>query len=136
MSGQLNVNDRMVAATAKVTAPITSSQPVTRRSPSPSLVVLMQAFPSGLVLASANVNVVLAVVADVEDLVVRQSAHGPLGVGLVGDVDPESGVALAGGAEVQLDGVGVVGDGAGDALGEAAFGLEPLPTVQDLLAGV
>ena len=46
MSGQLKVEDRMVAATAKVTAPITSSQPVTRRSPSPSLVVVMQVFPS------------------------------------------------------------------------------------------
>ena len=73
MSGQLNVDDRMVAATAKVTAPTTSNQPVTRRRPSPSLVVVMQAFPSGLVLASADVNVLLAVVAvvaEMEDLVI------------------------------------------------------------------
>jgi hypothetical protein len=79
---------------------------------------------------------VVAVVADVEDLVVGQAADGFLGVGLVGDMHPQGGVALAGIAEVQLDGVGVVGDGAGDALAEAAFGLEPLPAVQDLLAGV
>jgi hypothetical protein len=51
-------------------------------------------------------------------------------------VDPQRGAALAGAAEVQLDGVRVVGDGAGDALGQAALGLEPLPAVQDLLAGV
>jgi len=49
---------------------------------------------------------------------------------------PERGTALAGVAEVQLDGGGVVGDGAGNALGEAALGLEPLLAVQDLLAGV
>jgi hypothetical protein len=51
-----------------------SSQPVTRRSPSPSLVVVMRLSPlSGLVLASADVDVVLAVmavVAEVEDRVV------------------------------------------------------------------
>jgi hypothetical protein len=91
------------------------------------------------VLASAHVEVVLAVVAvvaDVEDLVVGQDTHGPLGVGVVGDVHPERGAALAGVAEVLLDGVGVISEGAGDALGEAAFGLEPLPAVQDLLAGV
>jgi hypothetical protein len=79
---------------------------------------------------------VVAVVAEVEDLVVGQAAHGPVRVGLVGDVDPQGGAALAGIPEVQLDGVRVVGDGAGDALGQAALGLEPLPAVQDLLAGV
>ena len=42
----------------------------------------------------------------------------------------------AGVAEVQLDGVGVVGDGTDDALGQVALGQEPLPAVQDLLAGV
>jgi hypothetical protein len=79
---------------------------------------------------------VVAVVAEVEDLVVGQAPHSPIGVSVVGDVDPQRGAALAGVAEVLLDGVGVVGDGADDALGEAAFGLEPLPAVQDLLAGV
>jgi hypothetical protein len=91
------------------------------------------------VLASADVDVLLAVaavVADVEDLVVGQTADGSLGVGLVRNLDPQGGVALASVTEVLLDGVGVVGEGAGDALGEAAFGLEPLPAVQDLLAGV
>jgi len=79
---------------------------------------------------------VVAVVADVEDLVVGQGADGSLGAGLIRDMDPQGGAALAGGAEVQLDGGGVVGNGTGDTLGEAAFGLEPLPAVQDLLAGV
>jgi hypothetical protein len=89
--------------------------------------------------ASADVEVLLAVVAvvaEVEDLVLGQAAHGPISVGGVRDVDPQRGAALAGAAEVQLDGVRVVGDGAGDALGQAALGLEPLPAVQDLLAGV
>ena len=36
MSGHSKVDDSTVAATAKATAPATSSQPVTRRSPSPS----------------------------------------------------------------------------------------------------
>jgi hypothetical protein len=61
------------------------------------------------VLASADVDVVLAVVAvvtDVEDLMVGQGSHGSLGVGLIRDMHPERGVALAGGAEVQLEGVG------------------------------
>ena len=40
------VRDSTVAATAKVTAPITSSQPVTRRSPALSPVVVMTAFLS------------------------------------------------------------------------------------------
>jgi hypothetical protein len=85
--------------------------------------------------ASADVEVLLAVVAvvaEVEDLVLGQAAHGPISVGGVRDVDPQRGAALAGAAEVQLDGV----RGAGDALGQAALGLEPLPAVQDLLAGV
>jgi hypothetical protein len=73
-------------------------------------------------------------VAKVQDRVVGQTADGPLGVGLVGDAGPECGAAGAGVAEVLLDGVGVVGEGAGDALGQAPFGLEPLPAVQDLLA--
>jgi hypothetical protein len=92
-----------------------------------------------LVLASAHVEVLLAavaVVAEVEDLVVGQGSHGPFGVGLLRDMHPQRGAALAGVAEVLLDGVGVIGDGPGDPLGEAAFGLEPLPAVQDLLAGV
>jgi hypothetical protein len=44
-----------------------------------------------VVLASADVDVilaVLAVVADVEDLVVGQGSHGPLGVGLFRNMDP------------------------------------------------
>jgi hypothetical protein len=60
---------------------------------------------------------VVAVVAEVEDLVVGQGPHRPLGVGLLGDMHPQRRAALAGVAEVLLDGVGVVGDGAGDALG-------------------
>jgi hypothetical protein len=51
-------------------------------------------------------------------------------------MDPQGSVAGAGVAEVELDGVGVVGDSTSDALGEAALGLEPLPAVQDLLTGV
>src|SRR5512132_3733523 len=139
MSGQLKVEDRMVAATAKPTAPSTSSQPVTRRSPSPSLLMVRHASPLWLVPASAHVEVLLAamaVVAEVEDLVVGQSSYGPFGVGVVRDMDPQRRAALAGVAEKLLDGLGVVGDRSGDPLGEAAFGLEPLPAVQDLLAGV
>jgi hypothetical protein len=89
--------------------------------------------------ASADVEVVLAVVAvvaEVQDLVVGQAAHDWIGVALSGNADPECGAAGAGVAEVLLDGIGVVGEGAGDALGQAPFGLEPLPAVQDLLAGV
>src|SRR5215211_199853 len=101
----------------------------------------MTPFPSlvGGGLPSADVEVLLAVVAvvaEVEDLVVDQPADGPLSVGLVGDMHPARGAAGAGVAEVELEGVAVVGDGAGDARGQAAFGLEPLPAVQDLLAGV
>jgi hypothetical protein len=32
--------------------------------------------------------VVLAIVAQVQDRVVGQQAHGPLGVGVIGDMDP------------------------------------------------
>jgi hypothetical protein len=78
----------------------------------------------------------VAVVAEVEDRVVGQGSDGPFGVGVVGDVHPQRRAALAGVAEVLLDGGGVVGDRPGDALGQAALGLEPLPAVQDLLAGV
>ena len=42
MSGHSKVDDSTVAATAKATAPTTSSQPVTRRSPSPSGVAFMR----------------------------------------------------------------------------------------------
>jgi len=59
---------------------------------------------------------VVAVVAEVEDLVVGQDSHGPFGVGVVGNMDPEGGAALAGVAEVLLDGGGVVGDRSGDPL--------------------
>jgi hypothetical protein len=93
--------------------------------------------PFSLALASADVDVLLAavaVVAEVEDRMVGQDADGPLGVGVLGDMHPQRGAALAGVAEVLLDRAGVVGDRAGDALGQAALGLEPLPAVQDLLA--
>jgi hypothetical protein len=50
----------------------------------------------------------LAVVAEVEDSVVGQQADGPFGVGVVGDMDPEGGVALAGAVEVALEAVGTV----------------------------
>ena len=89
-----------------------------------------------MVLASADVEILLAavaVVAEVEDLVIGQDTHSPLGVGVVGDMDPQGRAALAGVAEVLLDGGGVIGDRSGDALGEAALDLEPLPAVQDLL---
>jgi hypothetical protein len=52
---------------------------------------------------------VLAVVAQVQNRVVGQQAHGPLGVGVVGDMDPQGGAALAGAIEVALDAVGVDG---------------------------
>ena len=71
-------------------------------------------------LASADVDVVLAVVAvvaEVEDLVVGQAADGSLGVGLLGNMHPQRRAALAGITEVLLDGVGVVGDGTGNTLG-------------------
>jgi hypothetical protein len=57
------------------------------------------------------------------DLVVGQAADGTIGVVIIRDMHPQRGAALAGIPEVLLDGLGVVGDGAGDALGEAAFGL-------------
>jgi AcrR family transcriptional regulator len=72
----------------------------------------------------------------VQDLVVGQHAHRPLGIGVLGHVHPQGRAALAGVAEVGLDGGRVVGQGAPDALGEATLGLEPLPAVQDLLAAV
>ena len=58
---------------------------------------------------------------------VGQDADSPIGVIVVGDMDPQGGAASTGIPEVELDGVGVVGDGTGDTLGEAAVGLEPLP---------
>jgi len=70
------------------------------------------------------------------DLVVGQAADGTIGVVIIRDMHPQRGAALAGIPEVLLDGLGVIGDGTGDALGQAAFGLEPFPAVQDLLAGV
>jgi hypothetical protein len=79
---------------------------------------------------------VLAVVAQVQDRVVGQQAHGPLGVGVVGDMDPQGGAALAGAIEVALDAVGVDGHGSYHLPGEAALGEIPLVVVQDLLAGV
>jgi hypothetical protein len=79
---------------------------------------------------------VVAVVADVEDLVVGQAADGSLGVGLLGDMHPQGGVALVGIAEVQLDGVGVVGEAAHGPPSQGPLGEEPLVVVQDLLAGV
>jgi hypothetical protein len=48
--------------------------------------------------------------ADVEDLMVGRGSHGLLGVGLLRYMDPQGGAALAGGAEVELDGVGVVSE--------------------------
>jgi hypothetical protein len=89
--------------------------------------------------ASADVKVVLAVVAvvaEVQDLVVGQAAHDWIGVGLVRQRGPRVRSGRRGRAEVLLDGVAFIGEGAGDALGQAPFGLEPLPAVQDLLAGV
>src|SRR6266508_4585847 len=88
---------------------------------------------------SAEVDVLLAVVAvvaDVEDLVVGQAADGTLGVGLLRDMHPQGGAALAGVAEVQLDGVGVVGEAAHGPPSQSPLGQEPLVVVQDLLAGV
>ena len=70
-------------------------------------------------LASADLDVFLTavtVMAEMQDRVVGQSSHGPLGIGVRGDMHPERGAALAGVAEVLLDGVGVVGDGTGDPL--------------------
>jgi hypothetical protein len=61
----------------------------------------------------------VAVVADVEDWVVGQTTHGSLGVGVVGDVDPQGGAAIPGIAEVQVDGVGVVGEAAHDPADQA-----------------
>ena len=64
--------------------------------------------------ASADVEVLLgvvAVVAEVEDLVVGQGADSPIGVVVVENMDPQGGAASTGVAEVELDGVGVVGDG-------------------------
>jgi hypothetical protein len=58
--------------------------------------------------------------------VVGQGADSPIGVVVVGDMDPQGGAASTGVAEVELDGAGVIGHGTGDALGEAAYGLEPL----------
>jgi hypothetical protein len=86
------------------------------------------------VLASADVEVflpVVAVVADVQDLVVGKTAHDAVGVVPIGDVDPECGAARTGVAEVPLDGCRVIGDRAGDALRDAALDEEPLPAVQD-----
>jgi hypothetical protein len=83
--------------------------------------------------ASADVEVLLAavaVVAEVEDLVVGQTADSPTGVGVLGDMDPQCGAALAGVAEVAFDGGWVIGDGTGDAPSEAALGLEPLPAAR------
>jgi hypothetical protein len=59
----------------------------------------------------------------VEDLGVGQKANGAIGGVVVRDMDPECGPAGASVAEVELDGLGVIGDGTGDALGEAALGL-------------
>jgi hypothetical protein len=73
--------------------------------------VAVGALPARRNRASADVEVVLAVVAvvaDVEDLVVGQPADGPIGVGLVRDVHPQRSAAVAGVAEVQLDGGRVV----------------------------
>jgi uncharacterized ferredoxin-like protein len=67
---------------------------------------------------------ILAVVAQVEDRMVSQQAHGPLGVGVVGDMDPEGGAALTSTIKVPLD-VGVdarIYYSAGEAaLGEVAL---------------
>jgi hypothetical protein len=63
---------------------------------------------------SAEVEVflpVLAVVAKVDDRMVGQRAHGPLGVGVGGDMDPQGGTALAGAVKVALEAVGVDGHG-------------------------
>jgi len=73
--------------------------------------------------ASADVEVLLAVVAvvaEMEDPVVGQATDGPIGVVVVRDMEPQCGAAGAGVAEVELDGLGVVSDGTGEALGEAA----------------
>jgi len=69
------------------------------------------------VLVSADVDVLLpvvAVVADVQDVVVDEVADGALGIVPVRDADPQRGAARTGIAEVQLDGRRVVGDGADD----------------------
>jgi hypothetical protein len=63
-------------------------------------------------------------------------ADGSLGIGVVGDMHPQGGAAVAGIPEVELDGGWVVGDGADDAAGDGALGEEPLVVVQDLPAGV
>jgi hypothetical protein len=89
--------------------------------------------------SSTHVEVVLAavaVVAEVEDLMVGQAADGAIGVGPVGDVDPQRRAALAGITKVQLDGGWVVGDGADDPPGQGPLGQEPLVILQNLLAGI
>ena len=56
---------------------------------------------------SAEVEVflpVLAVVVQVEERVVGQQAHGPLGVSVGGDIDPQGDAALAGAVEVAVEG--------------------------------
>ena len=67
---------------------------------------------------------------------VGQQAHGPFGVGVVGDMDPQGSPALAGAIEVALEAIGVDGHGSYHLPGEAALGEIPLVVVQDLLAGV
>jgi hypothetical protein len=48
----------------------------------------------------------LAVVAQVRNRVVGQQPHGPFGVGVIRDMDPQGGAALAGAVEVALEAVG------------------------------
>ena len=67
---------------------------------------------------------------------VGQATDGAIGVGPVGDVDPQRGAALTGVPEVQFDGGWVVGDGADDPPGQGPLGQEPLVILQDLLTGV
>ena len=67
---------------------------------------------------------------------VGQAADGAIGVGLVGDVDPQRRAAVTGVAEIELDGGWVVGDGADDPPGQGPLGQEPLVILQDLLAGI
>jgi len=67
---------------------------------------------------------------------VGQAADGAIGVGLVGDVDPQRRAAVTGVAEIELDGGWVVGDGTDDPPGQGPLGQEPLVILQDLLAGI